>query len=124
MNLPLDFGWLGILEAALIALAVGVLVCGFWQWLLRRGAVGHAQAIGWAMACAVVVGAGIDAWHLFYLGMVKLESPLYARIALQAIHDPDVLGLRVVMEMIGACCGVLLGLALFGKRVPADASPT
>ena len=38
-----------------------------------------------------VVATGIDAWHLFYMGVVKLESPVYARIALQKIHDPNFL---------------------------------
>jgi hypothetical protein len=45
--------------------------------------------------------------------MVRLESPVYARLALQGIHDADSLGTRVVSEIIGAGVGVLLGWRLF-----------
>ena len=47
--------------------------------------------------------------------MVKLESPLYARIALKAIHDPDALGTRVVMEITGALTGVVMGWQWFSR---------
>ncbi len=36
---------------------------------------------------AVAIGAGWDIWNLFYTSIVRLESPLYARLALQSIHD-------------------------------------
>ena len=113
MNLPLHLGLLGALEAGVIALLVGVLAYGLLQWVVRRlrGSVGH--ALGWGFVIAAVVSAGIDAWNLFYLGMVRLESPVYARLALQGIHDADSLGTRVVCEMIGAAIGVLIGWRLF-----------
>lgn len=109
MNLPLHFGFLGALEAGLIALLVGVLAYALLQWVVRklRGSVGH--ALGWGFVVAVAVSAGVDAWNLFYLGTVRLESPLYARLALQGIHDPDALGTRVACEIIGAAVGVWLG---------------
>lgn len=109
MNLPLHFGFLGALEACLIAFAVGLLVYAGWQAICRAlgWSIGH--AVGWACLIAVIIGAGVDTWNLFYIGMVKLESPLYARIALKAIHDPDALGLRVVLEIVGALTGVVMG---------------
>ena len=61
----------------------------------------------------MAVAGGIDAWNLFYLGIMKLESPLYARLALQGIHDPGSLGARVVMEVVGAMVGVVIGWRLF-----------
>ena len=117
MNLPLHLGLLGALEAGLIALLVGVLAYGLLQWVVRRlrGSVGH--ALGWGFVIAAVVSAGIDAWNLFYLGMVRLESPVYARLALHGIHDADSLGTRVVCEIIGAAIGVLIGWRLFSGEL-------
>ena len=70
----------------------------------------------------VLIGAGTDAWNLFYLGISRLESPLYARIALQGIHDPDGLGSRVVLEIAGALTGVVLGWQWFSKKTDDAAS--
>ena len=113
MNLPLHLGLLGALEAGLIALLVGLLGYGLLQWVVRKlqGSVGH--ALGGGFVIATVVSAGVDAWNLFYLGMVRLESPVYARLALQGIHDADSLGTRVVCEIVGAGLGVLFGWQLF-----------
>ena len=69
--------------------------------------MGH--AIGWSCVIAVIIAAGIDAWKLFYMGIVRLESPLYARIFLATIHDPNELGSRVVLEIAGALAGVAHG---------------
>lgn len=113
MNLPLHIGLLGALEAGLIALLIGVLSYGLWHWIVRAfgGSTGH--ALGWAFVTAIVVGAGTDAWNLFYLGMMKLESPLYARLALQGIHDAGSVGTRVLLEITGAMVGVVIGWQLF-----------
>jgi len=113
MNLPLHLGLLGAMEAGLIALLAGILFYGLWSWLMRRAGASVGHAIGWAFVTAVVVAGGIDAWNLFYLGIMKLESPLYARLALQAIHDADSLGTRVVCEVAGAMVGVAIGWQLF-----------
>jgi len=123
MNLPLHYGLLGALEAGVIALLVGLLCFLFWHWLSgkMRWSTGH--AIGWACVTAVVIGAGVDAWNMFYLGIARLESPLYARIALQGIHDPDGLGSRVVLEIAGALSGVVLGWQWFSKKNAADPAP-
>jgi len=121
MNLVLHYGLLGSLEAALIALAVGFVVFSVWWQVCRRTGLSHGHAIGWACLVAVVIAAGIDSWKLFYLGMVRLESPLYARLALASIHDPDQLGTRVVLEMLGAVSGVGLGWWWFiSRKQPTD----
>lgn len=116
MNLSLHLGWLGVLEAAAIALAIGVAAHALWHGLCRVLGWSAGQAIGWACVTAVAAGAGIDAWKLFYLGMMKLESPLLARLALAGIHDPESLGARVVAEIVAALSGVTLGWMLFSGR--------
>ncbi len=116
MNLPLHFGLLGTLEAGLIALLVGLLVYALWHRLCRWAGWTDGHAIGWAGVIAVVASAGIDAWNLFYMGMMRLESPLYARLFLASIHDPNELGSRVVLEVAGAIGGVALGWLVFSSR--------
>lgn len=116
MNLPLHFGLLGTLEAGLIALLVGLLVYALWHRLCRWAGWTDGHAIGWACVIAVVASAGIDAWNLFYMGMMRLKSPLYARLFLASIHDPNELGSRVVLEVAGAIGGVALGWLLFSSR--------
>jgi len=124
MNLPLHYGLLGCLEAGLIAFVVGVLVYALWAWVCRRGGLKLAHAIGGGAGLALLLGAGLDAWNLFYIGVVKLESPLYARLALAGIHDADNLGTRVLLEVIGALCGTVLGWWLFSGRLAGHpASP-
>lgn len=113
MNLPLHLGFLGAIEAGLIALVIGILSYGLWSWLMRRAGASIGHAIGWACVTAAVLAGGIDAWNLFYLGIVKLESPLYARLALQGIHDAESLGARVVCEVAGVLTGVAVGWQLF-----------
>lgn len=123
MNLKLHTGLLGCLEAGAIALLAGVLVYAAWSWVGRRAGLQVGQVVGGAALTAAVIGAGIDAWNLFYLGMVKLESPVYARLALAGIHDADHLGTRVLMEVTGAAGGTVLGWWLFSHRkAAADAS--
>ena len=122
MNLSLHTGLLGALEAGLIAFAIGLLVYALWSWICRRSGLTVGHAIGWGAAIAVLLAAGIDAWNLFYLGVARLESPLYARLALEYIHDPDELGGRVVLEVVGALAGVGLGWWLF-NRASSGAAP-
>lgn len=112
MNLPLPPGWTGVLAAGLIAFAIGAVALLGWRWVARRAGWAPSRAIGAACVTAVAIGAGIDSWHLFYLGVVQLESPLYARIALARIHDADHLGVRVLLEWTGALAGVVAGCLL------------
>lgn len=122
MNLPLHFGLLGTLEAGLIALLVGLLVYALWQRVCRWATLSLGHAVGWACVVAVAIAAGIDAWKLFYMGIVRLESPLYARLHLATIHDPNELGSRVVLEVAGALAGVALGWLIFSSRSAAENS--
>ena len=116
MNLSLHMGLPGALEAGLIALAIGVLVYALWSWVCRRSGLKLGHAIGGGAAISLVLAAGIDIWNLFYLGVARLESPLYARIALQGIHDVENLGTRVVMQVLGALAGTVLGWWWFSHR--------
>ncbi|WP_024890622.1 hypothetical protein [Luteimonas huabeiensis] len=116
MNLPLHFGVLGALEAGLIAFVVGLLAFAAFHALSVRLRWNPGHSIGWACLAAVAIAAGLDIWNLFYLGVVRLESPVYARIALQRIHDPNGLGTRVLMEIAGAVAGVALGWAIAHRR--------
>jgi hypothetical protein len=92
---------------------------------LDRPGLTPGQSLGWACVTAIVVAAGIDSWNLFYLGVVRLESPVYARIALAKMHDADALGARVFMEWLGALSGVVVGWILFrpAGTPEADAPP-
>lgn len=117
MNLALHFGWPGVLEAALIALGVGVLCYLLFHWLGARNRWAHGHAIGWSSLVALAIATGIDAWHLFYMGVVRLESPVYARIALAKIHDPNFLAARVFMSSVGALSGVAVAwMAMQARR--------
>ncbi|MCD7097746.1 hypothetical protein [Stenotrophomonas sp. MMGLT7] len=122
MNLSLHFGLLGTLEAGLIALAIGFLVYLLWSRLASWLGWSSGVTLGWACVIAVAIGAGVDAWNLFYTSIVRLESPLYARIALQSIHDPDQLGARVVVEAVAAVAGVALSFWVFSSRMASAAS--
>ncbi|MDR2870961.1 MAG: hypothetical protein LBV45_00165 [Xanthomonadaceae bacterium] len=124
MNLPLHFGILGALEAGLIALVIGFVLYAIWLPFCRWCGLSLGHAIGWSALVALVIGAGYDAWNLFYTGFVSLESPLYARIALSRIHDPDMLGTRVVIEAAGALSGVGLGWLAFSRNGPGPAQKT
>lgn len=115
MNLPLHMGLLGVIEAMLIAFAIGLLVCALWQWICKRCGWSAGHALGWACVFSVAIAAGVDIWNMFYLGMVRLESPLYARMALENIHDPDSLGTRVLAQAGGALAGVGLGWYWFSR---------
>lgn len=120
MNLPLHFGLLGSLEAGAIALLVGLLAYFVFHHLGRSLRWTHGHALGWASGLSVAVSAGIDMWKLFYMGIVRMESPFYARLYLATIHDPNELGTRVVLEIIGALSGVALGWVAFSSRSAAE----
>ena len=120
MNLPLHMGLLGALEAGLIAFAIAVLVYALWHGLSRAFGFSVGHVIGWGSLCAAAVAAGLDAWNLFSLGFMRLESPLYAKLALAGIHDVDSLGTRVVCELTGVGLGIVLGWWLFSHRSAAN----
>lgn len=114
MNLSfLPLGPLGVLLAALISLVVGVLALGVLHAWGRRHRWTHAGEIGWAWLVTMALTASIDAWHLLHLGMVPMQSPATIACVLETIHDPGMLGTRVVCEFIGAAAGVMLGWLLW-----------
>lgn len=115
MNLPLHFGLLGSLEAGLIALILGVILFALVEHGGRRLQFNQGHTLGTACLLAVAIGAGYDIWNLVYTSIVRLESPLYARLALARIHDPNELGSRVVLEVAGAIAGVVVGWKLFSS---------
>ncbi len=116
MNLPLHTGLLGALEACLIAFLIGVLVYALWAWVCRRGGLTVAHAVGWGLRSRSPSPPGWTAGTCS-LGMSRLESPLYARLALAGIHDPDFLGVRVLLQIIGAMTGTVAGWWLFSGRL-------
>jgi len=54
------------------------------------------------------------------MGVVRLESPVYARIALQKIHDPNFLAARVFMSSVGALSAVARAWMAMHARKRAD----
>lgn len=120
MNLALHRGWLGVMEAGLIAFAVGLLVFVVFHRLSTRGGWGPGHAIGWSALAAVVIAAGVDLWLLFQMGVVRLESPLRARVFLSRIHDPDFLHARVVVEVLLALGGAVAGWVVAESRASRD----
>lgn len=112
----LGYGFTGALGAAAIAAAVGFVLFALGHALRRWVRWKQGTEIGVAFALALLLAAGVDASNLFYLSIVRMESPFAIQQTLAAIHDPDALGLRVVFEFIGAAAGVMLGWAAWGTR--------
>jgi hypothetical protein len=122
----MGFSWLstgiaGALEAGLIALAIGALVCALCHHLGRRAGWKQGTEIGVAFVATLFIAAGVDAWDLFHLSIIRLESPFVIERTLGDIYDPAFLGTRVVFEFCGAMAGVMLGwylaaVALSGRR--------
>lgn len=112
----LGYGMTGALQAAAIAAVVGCVLFSLAHAL--RGVFGWRPGteIGVAFALALLLAAGVDAWELFSLNIVRLESPFAIQQRLARIHDPDALGLRVVMEFLGAAAGVTLGWLAWAWR--------
>jgi hypothetical protein len=116
MNLALHSGWLGALEAGALAFVIGLLAYLLSHFIARALRWPEGHAIGWAAFAAVAIGAGIDLWHLFSLFFVNPGSPARVQLALAGIHDPDGLGTRVVMEIMGALGGALVAWMAFESR--------
>lgn len=112
----LDFGFLGAFEAALIAVVTGFVLFTLAHALRHLVRWRQGTAIGVAFVLTLLVATGVDVWNLFYLSIVRLESPFAIQQTLEQIHDPDALGMRVVLEFIGAVVGVTLGWMAWGTR--------
>ncbi|MDA3912679.1 hypothetical protein [Oleiagrimonas sp.] len=126
MNLSfLGMGMVGVWEAALIALVAGLVLYGLLHALIgKRAEWTAAREIGWAFLATLVTACGADLWHLVYMGIVPMESPVTIQRILSGIHDPDYLGTRVVFEIVAASFGVMLGWLLFGWRPGGRGKPS
>ena len=121
----LSFGMPGAFEAGAIALVIGALVCIAGHLIGQRIGWKQGTEIGVALLITLIVAAGVDAWDLFHLSIVRLESPFVIQRTLGEIHDPGYLGTRVVFEFMGAVVGVMLGwyasvTLLASRRKPRD----
>jgi hypothetical protein len=105
----LSSGFAGVVESAAIALAIGALACFAAHRLGRRVGWRPGTEIGVASLVTLIVAAGSDAWDLFHLSIVRLESPIVIQRMLDGIRDPENLGTRVVFEFAGAIAGVMIG---------------
>ena len=105
----LSNGMAGAFEAGAIALLIGALVCAAAHRIGRRIGWKQGTEIGVALLVTLVAAAGVDAWDLFHLSIIRLESPFVIERTLGDIHDPAWLGTRVVLEFAGAVTGVMLG---------------
>jgi hypothetical protein len=105
----LSSGMLGALEAGVIALVIGALICMAGHRIGRHIGWKQGTEIGVALVITLFVAAGVDAWDLFHLSIVRMESPFVIQRTLEAIHDPAYLGTRVVFEFVGAMVGVMMG---------------
>ena len=119
----MGFSWLstgiaGALEAGLIALAIGALLCALCHHLGRRAGWKQGTEIGVAFVATLFIAAGVDAWDLFHLSIIRLESPFVIERTLGDIYDPAFLGTRVVFEFCGAVAGVMLGWYLAAVALP------
>ena len=119
----MGFSWLstgvaGALEAGAIALLIGAILCAFCHHLGRRVGWKQGTEIGVALVATLFIAAGIDAWDLFHLSIIRLESPFVIERTLGEIYDPAFLGTRVVFEFCGAVAGVMLGWYLAAVALP------
>jgi len=105
----LSSGMPGALEAGAIALLLGALICIAGHRLGRHIGWKQGTEIGVALVITLIVAAGVDAWDLFHLSIVRMESPFVIQRTLGDIHDPEYLGTRVVFEFVGAMVGVMIG---------------
>jgi hypothetical protein len=105
----LSSGMAGVFEASAIALVTGALVCIAGHFIGPYFGWRQGTEIGVALLITLIVAVGVDAWDLFHLSIVRLESPFVIQRTLGDIHDPGYLGTRVVFEFVGAVVGVMLG---------------
>lgn len=108
----LHTGPAGVAEAALIALVLGLLGFFGFHRLGRRLGWQEAGAFGWACLFALLLGGGLDFFHLLRLFLLDTNHVRRIQLALQGIHDPQWLGVRFLAEVLGALAGALAGWAL------------
>jgi multisubunit Na+/H+ antiporter MnhB subunit len=100
-------GWLGGLQAGLVAALAGALLLLLFRWR-TRGVWSHGAQMAWAYVLGVVLAASGDLADLFYFNYARLQSVALLRVKLAEVHDPDGLGTRVLCELAGVALGVAL----------------
>src|SRR4051812_31669177 len=98
-------GIAGAPAAGLIPLASGALLCAACHHLGRRAGWKQGTEIGIALVATLFIAASVDAWDLFHMSIIRLESPFVIARTLGEIYDPAFLGTRVVFEFCGAVGG-------------------
>jgi hypothetical protein len=103
----MGYGWIGGLQAGLIAAIAGAFLFGLFRWR-TRGVWSHGAQMAWAYVLGAALAAGGDLSDLFYFGYARLQSLQLLRMKLAEVHDPDGLGMRVLFELVGVAVGVVL----------------
>ena len=101
----MGYGWIGGLQAGLIAAAAGALLFLLFRWRTRK-AWSHGAQMGWSYVLGVVLAASGDLADLFYFNYARLQSVQLLRAKLAEVHDPDGLGTRVLCELAGVAVGI------------------
>ena len=101
----MGYGWIGGLQAGLIAQAPGALLCLQFRWRTRK-AWSHGAQMAWSYVLGVVLAASGDLADLFYFNYARLQSVQLLRAKLAEVHDPDGLGTRVLCELAGVAAGI------------------
>ncbi|MBP1473256.1 hypothetical protein J7I44_03040 [Frateuria sp. MAH-13] len=103
----MGYGWIGGLQAGLIAAVVGALLFLLFRWRTRE-AWSHGAQMGWAYVLGVALAGSGDLADLFYFNYARLQSVQLLRAKLAEVHDPDGLGTRVLCELAGVAVGIAL----------------
>ncbi|WP_424684154.1 hypothetical protein [Frateuria sp. YIM B11624] len=101
----MGYGWIGGLQAGLIAAAAGALLFLLFRWRTRK-AWSHGAQMAWSYVLGVVLAASGDLADLFYFNYARLQSVQLLRAKLAEVHDPDGLGTRVLCELAGVAAGI------------------
>ena len=101
----MGYGWIGGLQAGLIAAAAGALLFLLFRWRTRKAWSPGAQ-MAWSYVLGVVLAASGDLADLFYFNYARLQSVQLLRAKLAEVHDPDGLGTRVLCELAGVAAGI------------------
>lgn len=109
----MGYGWIGGLEAGLIAAIAGAVLFAVFRWR-TRGVWSHGAQMAWAYVLGVALAGSGDLSDLFYFSYARLQSLQLLRMKLAQVHDPDGLGTRVLCELAGVAVGV--GLAWYASE--------
>ena len=101
----MGYGWIGGLQAGLIAAAAGALLFLLFRWRTRK-AWSHGAQMAWSYVLGVMLAASGDLADLFYFNYARLQSVQLLRAKLAEVHDPDGLGTRVLCELAGVAVGI------------------